>query len=61
MVFCCQNCSDYCDKNCSSDRDKLLKFEAEAGEFAKVVNNLSCSPDPITNSETTNPEFSGLF
>ena len=25
----------YCEKNCSSDREKLLKFEAEGREFAK--------------------------
>ena len=25
----------YCEKNCSSDRAKLLKFEAEVREFAK--------------------------
>ena len=61
MVICYQNYSDYFDKNCSSDQDKPLKFEAEGREFAKVVNNLSCSPDSITNSETTNPELSGLF
>ena len=24
-------------KNCSSDREKLLKFEAECQEFAKVL------------------------
>ena len=25
----------YCEKNCFSDREKLLKFEAEGREFAK--------------------------
>ena len=25
----------YCEENCSSDREKLLKFEAEVREFAK--------------------------
>ena len=29
MVFCCQNCS--------SDREKLLKFEAEGRELAKSL------------------------
>ena len=24
-------------KNCSSDLDKVLKFEAEGGEFAKIL------------------------
>ena len=27
-------------KNCSSDREKLLKFEAEGGEFAKCLRSL---------------------
>ena len=36
MVFCYQNCSDLLwGKNCSSDKEKLLKFEAEGREFAK--------------------------
>ena len=35
MVFCYQNCSDLLWENCSSDREKLLKFEAEGREFAK--------------------------
>ena len=35
MVFCYQNCSDLLwEKNCTSDREKLLKFEAEGQEFA---------------------------
>ena len=32
MVFCYQNCS--------SDREKLLKFEAEGREFAKELRSL---------------------
>ena len=32
MVFCYQNCS--------SDREKLLKFEAEGREFAKFLRPL---------------------
>ena len=35
MVFCYQNCT--VGKNCSSDREKLLKFEAEGREFAKIL------------------------
>ena len=36
MVFCYQNCTDpTVRKNCYSDREKLLKFEAEGQEFAK--------------------------
>ena len=27
-------------KNCSSDREKLLKFEAEDREFAKILRSL---------------------
>ena len=29
-----------CEKNCSSDQEKLLKFEAEGQEFAKVLRSL---------------------
>ena len=27
-------------KNCSGDREKFLKFEAEGGEFAKFLRSL---------------------
>ena len=27
-------------KNCSGDREKLLKFEAESREFAKILRSL---------------------
>ena len=41
MVFCYQNCSDLLwEKNCSSDREKRLKFEAEGREFAKILRSL---------------------
>ena len=41
MVFCYQNCSDLLwEKNCSSDREKLLKFKAEGLEFAKILRLL---------------------
>ena len=41
MVFCYQNCSDLLwEKNCSSDREKLLNFEAEGREFAKFLRSL---------------------
>ena len=37
MVFCCQNCSDLLwEKNCFSDPEKLLKFEAGGWEFEKI-------------------------
>ena len=38
MVFCYQNCSDLLwEKNCSSDWEKLLKFEAEGREFENLA------------------------
>ena len=41
MVFCYQNCSDLLwEKTCSIDWEKLLKFEAEGWEFAKVLISL---------------------
>ena len=41
MVFCYQNCSDLLrEKKCSSDREKLLKFEAEGREFANFLRSL---------------------
>ena len=41
MVFCYQNCSDLLlRKNCSSDGEKILKFEAEGREFAKILRSL---------------------
>ena len=30
----------YCEKNCSSDRVKLMKYEAEGQEFAKFLKSL---------------------
>ena len=30
----------YCEKNCSSDREKLLKFKAEGPEFSKILRSL---------------------
>jgi hypothetical protein len=29
-----------CEKNCSSDREKLLKFKAEGREFSKFLRSL---------------------
>jgi hypothetical protein len=43
LVFCYQNCSDLLStvrKNCSSDGEKLLKFEAEGREFIKILRSL---------------------
>ena len=42
MVFCYQNCS--------SDREKLLKFEAEGQEFGKI---LEITRTIYSNSETS--------
>ena len=30
----------YCQKNCSSDQEEILKFEAEGREFAKILRSL---------------------
>ena len=44
MVFYYQNCSDLLwEKNGSSDREKLLKFEAEGREFSKILRSLEQS------------------
>ena len=41
MVFCYQNCSDLLwEKTCSSNQEKLLKFEAESQKFAKILRSL---------------------
>ena len=44
MLFCYQNCSDLISstvrKNCSSDREKLLKLEVEGRGFAKLLRSL---------------------
>ena len=41
LVFCYQNCSDLLwEKKCSSDEQKLLKFEAEGREFTKFLRSL---------------------
>ena len=38
MVFCFQNCSGPTVRtNCSSDQEKLLKFEAEGRKFENVL------------------------
>ena len=40
-VFCYQNCSDLLwEKNCTSDQEKLLKFEADGQEFSKNLRSL---------------------
>ena len=31
---------NFCEKKCSSDRVKLLKFEAEGREFAEILRSL---------------------
>ena len=45
LVFCYQNCSDLLwEKKCSSDGEKLLKFEAEGREVSKIVRTLTSVP-----------------
>ena len=34
-------------KNCSTDREKLLKFEAEGREFAKILRSLEQFVQPV--------------
>ena len=44
MVFFCQNCSNLLwEKKCSGDWERLLKFEAEGREFAKILRSLEQS------------------
>ena len=40
----------FCYQNCSSDREKLLKFEAEGQEFGKI---LEITRTIYSNSETS--------
>ena len=41
LVLCYQNCSDLLwEKNCSCDQEKLLKFNVEGQEFAKILRFL---------------------
>ena len=41
MVFCYQNCSDLLwEKKGSSVWEKLLKFETEGQQFAKILRSL---------------------
>ena len=41
LVFCYQNCSySLWEKSCSSDREKLLKLEADGWEFTKLLRSL---------------------
>ena len=40
MVFCYQTCSDRLLEKESSDREKVLKFQAEGREFAKFLRSL---------------------
>ena len=41
MVFCYQNCSDLLwEKNCSSDQENLLKFEAEVLQHFEITRTI---------------------
>ena len=55
MVFCYQNCS--------SDREKLLKFEAQGQEFAKSMRSLRTIDSNSERSEqfSVTELFSNLF
>ena len=46
-------------KNCSSDREKLLKFEAEGREFAKFLRSLEQFIQTVKGQN--NVGFSGLI
>ena len=39
----------YCEKNYSSDREKLLKFEAEGQEFAKSLEQFMQTVKDMNN------------
>ena len=44
IVFCFENFSDLpVKKKCSSDGEKLLKFEAEGREFVNILRSLEQS------------------
>ena len=52
----------YCEKKCSSDWEKLLKFKAEGWEFAKILNSLEQFIQPIFGNRTLFPGgFSDLI
>ena len=40
MVFVTKIVLTYCEKKCFSDRENLLKFDAEGREFAKFLISL---------------------
>ena len=40
MVFVTKIVLTYCEKKCFSDRENLLKFDAEGREFAKGLRSL---------------------
>jgi hypothetical protein len=39
-IFVCKIVLTYCEKKCSCDQEKLLKFKAEGREFAKFLRSL---------------------
>ena len=54
MVFLCQNCSDLLwEKKCSSNREKLLKFEAEGWKFVPEI--FAITRTIYLNSERSEP------
>ena len=53
MVFCYQNCSSY--------REKLLKFEAEGREFAKILRSLEQCIQTVSEQFLVTECFFNLF
>ena len=42
----------YCEKKCSSDQEKLLKFEAEGREFAKFLRSVEQFIQTVTGQNS---------
>ena len=52
----------YCKKKCTSDQEKLLKFEAEVQEFANILRSLEQFTQTVERSEFLVTEcFFNLF
>ena len=48
-------------KNCSSDREKLLKFEAEGREFAKILRSLEQFIQTVKGQNNYNSNWKKLL
>ena len=53
----------YCEKNCSSDQEKVLKFEAEGREFCKnfEITRIICSNSERSEQFSVTECFFNLF